>query len=63
MLSDDRPGTYRKICKGTYGVRTKRVSVLIGNHKLIGAAQTHSVNDPNGVHQVPDSHHSHDREE
>ena len=39
------------------------MSVLIGNHKLIGAAQTHRVYDPNGDHQVLDSHHSHDREE
>ena len=48
MWSDDQPGIYRKICKGTCGVRTKRVGVLIGNQELIGAAQTHRVNDPIG---------------
>ena len=48
---------------GNTGVRTKRVSILIGKHHLIGAAQIQRVNDPNGDHQVPGSHLSHDREE
>ena len=48
---------------GNNGVRTKRVSILIGKHHLIGAAQIQRVTDPFGDHQVPGSHHSHDREE
>ena len=41
----------------------ERVNILIGKHHLIGAAKTQRVNDPNGDHQVLDSHHSLDREE
>ena len=48
---------------GNNGVRTKRVSVQIGKHQLIGSAQTHCVNDPNGDHRVPGSHHSQGSEE
>ena len=40
-----------------------RECVLIGKHHLIGRAQTHCVNDPDGDHRVPDSHHSHGSEE
>ena len=42
---------------GNTGVRTKRASILIGKHHLNGAAQIQRVNDPNGDHQVPGSHH------
>ena len=48
---------------GNNGVRAKRVSVLTGKHQLIGAAQTHRVNDPNGDHRVPGSHRSNGSEE
>ena len=48
---------------GNTGVQTKRVSVLIGKHHLLGAAQFQRVNDSNGDHRVPGSHHSHDRGE
>ena len=48
---------------GNNGVRAKRVSVLTGKHQLIGAAQTHRVNDPNGDHRVPGSHRSDGSEE
>ena len=48
---------------GNNGVRTKRVSALIGKPQLIGAAQIQRVNVPNGDHRVPGSHHSHGSEE
>ena len=34
------------------GVQTTRVSVLIGNHQLIGAAQIKRVSVPNGEHRA-----------
>ena len=55
-----RPGHCRL---GYSGVRTKRVSVLIGNQQLIGATRIQRVNDPNGDHRVPGSHHSHGGDE
>ena len=48
---------------GNTGVRMRRVCVLIGNHQLIGAAQIHRVNDPNGNHLFSGSHHSHGSDE
>ena len=36
---------------GDHGIRTKRVSVLIGNHQLLGTAQKR-VSVPNGDHRV-----------
>ena len=48
---------------GNNGVRTKRVSALIGKPQLIRAAQIQRVNVPNGDHRVPGSHHSHGSEE
>ena len=53
----------RHLHLGNTAVRTKRVSILMGKHHLLGAAQIQRVNDPNGDHQVPGSHLSHDREE
>ena len=47
---------------GNNGVRAKRVSVLIGNHQLSGAAQIKRVSVPNGDHRVPGSHRSHGSE-
>ena len=41
----------------------KHVNVMIGKHHLLGAAQIQRVNDPNGDHRVPGSHHSHGRAE
>ena len=48
--TNQRPG---HLLLGDNGDRTKRVSVLIGDHQLIGAAQIKRVNDPNGDHRVP----------
>ena len=48
---------------GNNGVRTKRASVLIGNHQLAGAAQIKRVSVPNGDHRVPGIHRSHGSEE
>ena len=47
---------------GNNGVRTKRVSVLVGKHQLIGTAQIKRVSVLNGDYRVPGSHRSHDRE-
>ena len=38
------------------------MSVLIGNHKLIGADEIQRVNVQNGDHRVPGSHGSHGSE-
>ena len=38
---------------GDHGARTKRVSVLIGSHQLIGATRIKRVSVPNGDHRAP----------
>ena len=57
------PGLRLHLHPGNSGARTKRMSVLIGNHQPTGAAQTKRVSVLDGDHRVPGSRLSHGNEE
>ena len=57
------PGLRLHLHPGNRGARTKRASVLIGNHEPIGATQTNRVSVLDCDRRVPGSHHSYGSEE
>ena len=62
MAATNDLGSRLHLHPGNSGARTKRVSVLMGNHQPIGAAQTKRVSVLDGDHQVPGSRRSHGSE-
>ena len=61
--NNQRSGLRLHLHPGKNGARTKRVSVLIGNHQPTGAAQTKRVSVLDCDHRVPGSRRSHGSEE